>query len=107
MNRGVTGGWGFYLLAILAVTEYNDRENPNIHTEVSADMEVKYRWKKHYKTAKYPIRQPRWLTWLIWMLSRCALIGKNYKLETVDMEGLEPPYLLFSNHMAFIDFGAI
>ena len=26
-------------------------------------MEVNYRWKKHYKTAKYPIRQPAWLTW--------------------------------------------
>ena len=67
-------------------------------------MEVNYRWKKHYKTAKYPIRQPRWLTWVIWMLSKCALIGKNYKLETIDMEGLEPPYIIFSNHMAFIDF---
>lgn len=67
-------------------------------------MEVNYRLKKHYKTAKYPIRQPRWLTWLIWVLSKCALMGKEYKLETVDMEGLEPPYLLFSNHMAFIDF---
>ena len=67
-------------------------------------MEVNYRWKKHYKTAKYPIRQPKWLTWLIWFLSKCALIGKKYKLETIDMEGLEPPYIIFSNHMAFIDF---
>ncbi|MBR6763469.1 MAG: hypothetical protein IKM13_06935 [Clostridia bacterium] len=67
-------------------------------------MQVNYRWKKHYKTAKYPIRQPRWLTWLIWVLSKIALLGKKYTLETVDMEGLEPPYLLFSNHMAFIDF---
>ena len=67
-------------------------------------MEVNYRWKKHYKTAKYPIRQPKWLTWVIWILSKFALIGKNYKLETIDMEGLEPPYIIFSNHMAFIDF---
>ena len=67
-------------------------------------MEVNYRWKKHYKTAKYPIRQPAWLTWLIWFLSKCALIGKKYTLETIDMEGLEPPYIIFSNHMAFIDF---
>ena len=67
-------------------------------------MQVNYRWKKHYKTAKYPIRQPRWLTWLIWVLSKIALLGKKYTLETVDMEGLEPPYLIFSNHMAFIDF---
>ena len=67
-------------------------------------MEVNYLWKKHYKTAKYPIRQPRWLTWVIWILSKIALAGKKYKLETIDMEGLEPPYIIFSNHMAFIDF---
>ena len=67
-------------------------------------MDVNYRWKKHYKTAKYPIRQPKFLTWLIWFLSKCALIGKKYTLETIDMEGLEPPYIIFSNHMAFIDF---
>ena len=67
-------------------------------------MQVNYRWKKHYKTAKYPIRQPRWLTWVIWTLSRICLIGKQYTFETIDMDGLEPPYILFSNHMAFIDF---
>ena len=67
-------------------------------------MEVNYRNKKRYKTAKYPLRQPKWLTWLIWFLSKCMLIGKKYKLETVDMEGLEPPYIIFSNHMEFIDF---
>ena len=67
-------------------------------------MEVNYRWKKHYKTAKYPIRQPAWLTWVIWILSKICLIGKDYSLETIDMEGLEPPYIIFSNHQAFIDF---
>ena len=67
-------------------------------------MEVNYRWKKHYKTAKYPIRQPAWLTWVIWILSKIALIGKKFTLETIDMDGLEPPYIIFSNHMAFIDF---
>ncbi len=72
--------------------------------EREADMEVNYRIKKSYNTAKYPIRQPKFLTWLIWMLSRIALIGKRYKLEKIDMEGLEPPYIIFSNHMHFIDF---
>ena len=67
-------------------------------------MEVNYRIQRHYKTAKYPIRQPRWLTWLIWFLSKIMLIGKKYTLETIDMEGLKPPYIIFSNHMAFIDF---
>ena len=67
-------------------------------------MEVNYRWKKHYKTAKYPIRQPLWLTWLIWILSKFALIGKKYKVEKINMEGLKPPYMMLSNHMYFIDF---
>ena len=51
-------------------------------------MEVNYRWKKHYKTAKYPMRQSKFWTWVIWFLSKCALIGKKYTLETIDMEGL-------------------
>lgn len=67
-------------------------------------MDVNYRWKKYYKTAKYPIRQPKYLTWLIWILSKCALVGKKFKLELIDMDGLKPPYIIFSNHMAFIDF---
>ena len=65
-------------------------------------MEVNYRWKKHYKTAKYPIRQPLWLTWVIWILSKICLVGKKYTLETVNTENLKPPYIIFSNHMAFI-----
>ena len=67
-------------------------------------MEVNYRWKKHYKTAKYPLRQSQFWTWVIWGLSKGLLIGKDYKVETIDMEGLEPPYIIFSNHQAFIDF---
>ena len=41
---------------------------------------------------------------MIWGLSKSLLIGKDYKVETIDMEGLEPPYIIFSNHQAFIDF---
>lgn len=32
------------------------------------------------------------------------LIGKKYKVEKINMDGLKPPYLLLSNHMHFIDF---
>ena len=67
-------------------------------------MEVNYRSKEHYKTAKYPNRQPKFWTWVIWGLSKTLLTGKKYTLEKIDMEGLEPPYILFSNHQAFIDF---
>lgn len=67
-------------------------------------MDVNYKNKKRYKTAKYPIRQPLIIVWLIWLLSRIMLIGKKYKVEKINMEGLKPPYFLLSNHMYFIDF---
>ncbi len=68
------------------------------------DIEVNYRNKKRYKTAKYPLHQGKFWTWLIWLLSRIALMGKKYKVETIGMDGLKPPYMLLSNHMHFIDF---
>ena len=68
------------------------------------DIEVNYKNKKRYNTARYPIRQPIYLTALIWVLSKCALMGKKYKVEKVNMEGLKPPYMMLSNHMYFIDF---
>ena len=67
-------------------------------------MDVNYKNPKRYKTAKYPIRQPWYLTWLIWILSKMMLAGKKKKIEKIGMEGLKPPYLLLSNHMSFIDF---
>ena len=67
-------------------------------------MDVNYKNQRRYKTARYPIRQPRFLTGLIWLLSRMMLIGKKYKIEKFNMEGLKPPYMMLSNHMYFIDF---
>ena len=67
-------------------------------------MEVNYKNKRYYRTAKYPLRQHPALTGLIWVLSRCALIGKQRRLEKIGLEGLKPPYLILSNHMHFIDF---
>ena len=67
-------------------------------------MEVNYKNKKVYNTAKYPIRQPVFIVWLIWLLSKIALIGKKYRVEKIGMEGLKPPYMVLSNHMYFIDF---
>ena len=68
------------------------------------NIEVNYKNKRRYNTAKYPIRQPRILTWLIWLLCKIVLIGKDYKVEKIHMEGLKPPYMMLSNHMYFIDF---
>ena len=67
-------------------------------------MEVNYKNQKRYKTAKYPIRQPIYLTGLIWVLSKIMLIGKKKKIEKIGMDDLKGPYMLLSNHMSFIDF---
>lgn len=68
------------------------------------NIDVNYKNKKRYNTAKYPIRQPIIIVWLIWVLSKIMLIGKKYKVEKINMEGLKPPYMMLSNHMYFVDF---
>ncbi len=68
------------------------------------NIDVNYKNKKRYKTAKFPIRQPKIIVYLIWILSKFALLGKKYKVEKINMDGLKPPYMLLSNHMYFIDF---
>ena len=70
-------------------------------------IEVNYKNKKRYNTARYPVRQSRFFTWLIWVLSKCALAGKEYKIEKINMEGLKGPYILLSNHQYFVDFELI
>ena len=67
-------------------------------------MDVNYKKNKRYNTAKYPIRQPIYLTWLIWVLSKIVLANKRHRVEKINMEELKPPYMLLSNHMSFIDF---
>ena len=68
------------------------------------DVKVNYKNQKRYNSAKPPIRQPWYLMGLIWVLSKFALMGKKYKVEKINMEGLKPPYMILSNHMSFIDF---
>lgn len=68
------------------------------------DIEVNYKNKRRYNTAKKPLHQTIFWTWLIRFLSKIMLIGKEYKVEKINMEGLKPPYMLLSNHMHFIDF---
>lgn len=71
---------------------------------MNKNIDVNYKNQKRYKTAKYPIRQPWYLTWLIWTLSFFALLFKKKKIEKINMEFLKVPYMLLSNHMSFIDF---
>lgn len=68
------------------------------------NKDVNYKNKKRYKTAKYPLRQPLIIVWLIWLLSKIILIPQKYKVEKINMENLKPPYIVLSNHMYFIDF---
>ena len=68
------------------------------------NIDVNYKNKKRYNTAKYPMKQRFFWTWLIWFLSKIMLIGKKFKVEKINMEGLKPPYMILSNHMHFIDF---
>ena len=68
------------------------------------DIEVNYKNKKRYNTAKTPLHQTKFWTGLIWVLSKMMLMGKEYKVEKINMEGLQAPYLMLSNHMHFIDF---
>ena len=45
------------------------------------NIDVNYKNKKRYNTARYPIRQPIFIVWLIWILSKIALLGKKYNNE--------------------------
>ena len=67
-------------------------------------MEPNYKNPKKYNTARYPLRQPRYLTWLIQVLSKIMLSNKEKRVEKINMEGLKPPYIMLSNHMSFVDF---
>ncbi len=68
------------------------------------DQPINYKHPKFYQTAKYPIRQPLYLTWLIWVLSKIMTMNIKHKVEKINMEGLKPPYMILSNHMHFVDF---
>ena len=46
----------------------------------------------------------KFLTWLIWVLSKIDLMFKKHRVEKINMEGLKPPYFMLSNHQYFIDF---
>ena len=59
---------------------------------------------KPYDTTKPPIRQPLIFTWILGIGSRFLMLGKKYKLEKINMDGLKPPYILLCSHNYFVDF---
>ena len=68
------------------------------------NIDVNYKNKRYYKTAKYPIRQPLIMTGLLALVSKILMPRVPYKIEKINMESLKPPYILLSNHMYFVDF---
>lgn len=96
-------------LDFLFTFRYNELLN-NRRKDHDCEMKenyIPYKNQKRYKTAKYPIRQPIYLTWLIRVLSGILLLGKKHAVEKINMEGLKPPYMLLSNHLYFVDFELI
>lgn len=91
---------------------YNVDKRFQIHTKTEIIMdsqpiysEIPYGKKvKHYDTSKMPKYQLGIFTFLIYALSKILMIGKKYKIEKIDMDGLKAPYILLSNHMYFVDF---
>ncbi len=60
---------------------------------------------KRFDMSKPPQRQR--LRWLINMLAFPDVKKHNSVITKVNMEGVEPPYLLFTNHNAFLDFKVV
>ncbi|MBQ2865173.1 MAG: 1-acyl-sn-glycerol-3-phosphate acyltransferase [Clostridia bacterium] len=68
------------------------------------NIEVNYKNKRYYNTARYPIRQPLVMTALLALVSKIMMPRIPYKIEKINMDTLKPPYILLSNHMYFVDF---
>lgn len=77
----------------------NITETEMIYDEIPYDKSV-----KHYDTSKLPMTQMGIFTFLIYALSKILMMGQEYKVEKINMEGIKPPYILLSNHMYFVDF---
>lgn len=82
------------ILAILSKIRYNDRKE----CEKRLNIEVHYKNKKRYQPTRYPMRQSKFWSGLIWLLSRIMLTGKTYQVEKIHMEGLKPPYMLLHGY---------
>ena len=67
-------------------------------------IDVDYGKLRRYDTTKPPLRQNILFTGLLRALCGFSMIGKEYRIEKINMEGLKPPYILLCNHMYFVDF---
>ena len=67
-------------------------------------IDVNYGRLKRYDTTKPPMKQRMIFTALLRLLCGISMIGKQYKIEKINMDSLKPPYILLCNHMYFVDF---
>ena len=58
---------------------------------------------KHYNTSRKPRKQPWFMCFILFILCK-IMLGRRYKVEKINMKGQKAPYVLLSNHMAFVDF---
>ena len=69
-------------------------------------MEVNYKNKKYYNTAKYPIRQPKIMTFLLYIVSKIAL-NKIQGIRAGVLESVNGIELARSkNNINVLSFGA-
>ena len=68
------------------------------------NIPVYYGGVKPYDTSAAPMRQPLLFTWILGLGSRLMMLGQDYRIEKINMEGLKPPYILLCSHNYFVDF---
>ena len=47
-------------------------------------VEVNYKNKKPYNTSKLPIRQPKFMEWLLYVVSKVGMPTRDYKIEKIE-----------------------
>ena len=64
---------------------------------------------KKYDLSKPPIKQSKTALLLTRLFSKALLplLRKGHKLKKINMDGLNPPYILLSNHMQWMDFAVL
>ena len=67
-------------------------------------IDVNYGKLRRYDTTRPPLRQNLLFTGLLRALCGISMVGQQYQIEKINMEGLKPPYILLCNHMYFVDF---
>ena len=81
-----------------------DRPITTLFMLMSVDGKISTGPLRRYDTAKPPLRQKKIFTAILRALCGMSMLGQDYKIEKIGMEGLKPPYILLSNHMYFVDF---